>query len=302
MLLNSFNDDTDVGSADKTSVCDACSEDLSSESRLRHILSEFPIERRSKQDLTRADEVLRISLDVAEHLLRCGGEIQRVETTVECICRAEGAVHVEIFCITSLIVAAVRMDDNSYSTQIRRIYSTETNLCKLEMLNAVSRDLCAGRITLSEAEERIRTARFRKKYPIWLSALAYMFTSASFTIFFGGSYLDGAASTIVGLFIYIFSSVFGSKINKFANIAFVSTVAGSVAIFLSFLFPVLNVDLIMIGSIMLLIPGLSFGSSLRDMLFGDTISGMARMIEAVILAATIALGYSIPLILFGGIL
>ena len=52
-----------------------------------------------------------------------------------------------------------------------------------------------------------------------------------------------------------------------------------------------NVDKIMIGTIMLLIPGLSIGNSVRDMLSGETVSGFIRFGQSIITAAIIAFGY-----------
>ena len=60
-----------------------------------------------------ADDLLRLALDVGEGMLKNGGEISRVEDTIERICRAYGAVHVEVFTIISVIHASVRMADDS---------------------------------------------------------------------------------------------------------------------------------------------------------------------------------------------
>jgi uncharacterized membrane protein YjjP (DUF1212 family) len=62
-----------------------------------------------------------------------------------------------------------------------------------------------------------------------------------------------------------------------------------------------NVDMVMIGTIMLLIPGVSFGYAMRDLMFGDTISGALKTIQAVLLAAMIALGYSLAILCVGGL-
>ena len=62
-----------------------------------------------KEVPTDAGSVLAIALDVGAELLRAGGEIHRVEDTVTRICRAYGAEAVEVFAITSLITAEVRM-------------------------------------------------------------------------------------------------------------------------------------------------------------------------------------------------
>ena len=57
------------------------------------------------------------------------------------------------------------------------------------------------------------------------------------------------------------------------------------------LFPMLHSDLIIIGDIMLLIPGLAFCNSIHDMVMGDTISGVLSMFDAVLRALSIAIGY-----------
>ena len=88
-----------------------------------------------------ADQVLSVALDIGERLLHCGGEINRVENTIERICRAYGAKYVEVFTITSVIVAEIRMGDGTYSSQLRRVLSSEmaTDLYMFERLNGISR-------------------------------------------------------------------------------------------------------------------------------------------------------------------
>ena len=71
------------------------------------------------------------------------GEVHRVENTIERICHAYGAVHVEVFSIISFISATVRMPDGSFSSQMRRIRSTSTNLTLIERYNALSRRICS---------------------------------------------------------------------------------------------------------------------------------------------------------------
>ena len=83
-----------------------------------------------KDDFT--EYLLCLALDVGEGMLKNGAEVARVEDTIERICQAYGAVHVEVFTIISMINAAVRMPDGSYSSQLRRVKQTSTNLDKLE--------------------------------------------------------------------------------------------------------------------------------------------------------------------------
>lgn len=47
----------------------------------------------------------------------------------------------------------------------------------------------------------------------------------------------------------------------------------------------------MIGDIMLLIPGIAITNSIRDMLMGDTIAGIMRLIESILWAGALASGF-----------
>ena len=59
-----------------------------------------------------------------------------------------------------------------------------------------------------------------------------------------------------------------------------------------------NMDMIVIGSIVPLLPGVPLTNSIRDFLNGDYLSGTIRMIDAVLVACCIALGVGIVLSAF----
>ena len=65
-----------------------------------------------------------------------------------------------------------------------------------------------------------------------------------------------------------------------------------------FICPSLHMDKIMIGDIMLLIPGLMATNAMRDALIGDTLAGSNRLVAALLLAAALALGFMGAIILF----
>src|SRR5699024_11811920 len=61
-----------------------------------------------------------------------------------------------------------------------------------------------------------------------------------------------------------------------------------------------KLDYIIIGNIMLLIPGIALVTSLRDMIVGDTISGLLGAFEALLRALAIAAGCALVLMQLGG--
>ena len=60
---------------------------------------------------------------------------------------------------------------------------------------------------------------------------------------------------------------------------------------LALIFPSLNPHKILIGDIMLLIPGISLTVAIRNVLVGDTIAGILRLVESILFAAALAGGF-----------
>ena len=63
-----------------------------------------------------------------------------------------------------------------------------------------------------------------------------------------------------------------------------------------------NVAMIMIGTIMILIPGVFFSTALRDLLCGDFLAGTLKIVQALLSTLMIAFGYLLAMFLMGGVL
>ena len=55
-------------------------------------------------------------------------------------------------------------------------------------------------------------------------------------------------------------------------------------------------DMILIGDIMLMSPGLAMTNAVRNMLVGDTISGVVRLAESLIWAGALAGGFMLSML------
>ena len=247
---------------------------------------------------TDAGCILSIALDIAAEILRAGGEVHRVEDTVNRICRAYGAESVDVFAITSLIIAEVRMPDGSFATHTRRVLTTYNHLSRLEALNALSRTICKNPISAEEVQARLQGIREYRPVPEWLCYLGGMLSTGGFTIFFGGTIMDGLAASVIAFFLTLFARFRPLRINGMVKSLISSFAAGVLSVACVKMGFGQNVDKLIIGTIMLEIPGLSFGNSLRDLLCGDTLAGTMRLIQALIQTLMIALGYMAALVLF----
>ena len=71
------------------------------------------------------------------------------------------------------------------------------------------------------------------------------------------------------------------------------------AILLKWVFPSLDEDIVIISAIMPMVPGVAITNAVRDTLQGDYISGGARILEAFLKAAAVALGVGAGMALAG---
>ena len=237
--------------------------------------------------------LLCLALDVGEGMVKCGAEISRVEDTIERICRAYGAVHVEVFSVISYINAAVRMPDGSYSSQLRRIRSVSNDFGILERLNALSRKICAKRPTLDEFDTELRQLKKLKPYSNAVMCLASGLATGAFALLFGGKWNDGLIAFLIGVLIKFVESRMPAKVNVMAKTVISAAIAAAIAIVTARFEIADSADYVIIGAIMVLVPGVSFGTAMRDLLYGDLLAGTLKTLQAILLALMIAFGYMI---------
>lgn len=250
-----------------------------------------------------AEKVLSLALDIGKSMVQCGAEINRVEETVRRICFAYGLEKTEVFSIISMVYATVIDKSGNTNTQMRRIYSYAPNFDRLEKLNSLSRKICACVPSVEEAEAEYKSIFVKKKRFRPTVCLGYIIAAMGFTVFFGGSLLDSVASAPIALVIYLINAyVKSTGVNRLFFTALSSLAAGVMALaFVHFGFGE-NANMIMIGDIMLMIPGLMIVNSVREMLCGDIMSGLLRLLESVIIAMAIACGFAVAIISMGKIL
>lgn len=248
------------------------------------------------------EQLLSCALDIGEQMLISGAEVGRVESAIRYICTAYGCRRTDVFTITSSIVVSVENADGSHSTQTRRVTGTRTDLSRLHRLNALSRDICQRTPDFDFVQAQLENICAQPPYPLWVECLGSALIGFSFAIFFGGSLMDGLVACVLAFFLWCTTWA----LQKAAmNQIFINT---SAAFFLSLAAILLvkngigqDVNKIIIGNIMLLIPGIALTNSLRDMISGDIMTGMLRFFDAVLVAAAIAAGYILAAGLTGGV-
>ena len=241
-------------------------------------------------------------LNMAEAMLVTGAEITRVEDTITRVGLAYGAEHMNVFVITSCIIVTMGMPGGEELTQTRRVLvAGGTDFMKLERFNDLSRRCCMGQVEPESLDEEVQ-AIASMKTDRWRTDLGSVLAAGGFAVFFGGTVADGIVASLFALLICWFQehllpiSMNQLSFNLICSVI-VGTLTGICTNFLTFL----HLDKILIGYIMLLIPGLALTNAIRNVLVGNTISGVMRLIEALLWATALALGFMIAMFLTGGV-
>ena len=247
------------------------------------------------------EQLLTCALDIGENMLISGAEIGRVEDSIRLICSAYGCLRTDVFTITSSIVVSIEDTERRFYTQSRRITGTQTNLTRLDRLNALSRRICAEKPDYETVQASLEKILQQRRYPLWLEILCSAMIGGAFAVFFGGGLADATVAAVLGAFLRVTTFGLGLIHTNQILVNVIATFCLSVLAILSVRWGLGgDANKIIIGNIMLLIPGIALTNSLRDMISGDIMSGLLRFFDAILVAAAIAAGYILAAQLLGG--
>ena len=135
-----------------------------------------------------------------------------------------------------------------------------------------------------------------------LQVLSAGIVSSTLMIIFGGIWFDFIPTFLIGSIGFLIAIWVKKSIDiRFLDMFCAALVIGSLSILFVHLQLASNVDNLIIGAVMPLVPGVAITNSFRDILAGHLISGMARGTEAIFTAAAIGVGIATIFTLVGGI-
>ena len=175
---------------------------------------------------------------------------------------------------------------------MRRIGFHGNDLEKLEKLNAVSRRICAEKPTVDEAMAWLKeTLASCRTYHTGVIYLGNILAGLGFCIVFGGTLLDCLWAGLMGLIIGLVTHFMEKReVNSFFSTILAACLMALPAYAAAGLGWLNSPDAAIIGALMLLVPGLLITNSMRDIIYGDTNSGIFRIVSVVLSALAIALG------------
>ena len=235
--------------------------------------------------------LLDLATDLGYRLAMSGAETFRVEDSICHIMRAYG-IEGEAFAIPNCLTVSVKTADGKPLTRMRRIGYHGNDLDCVERYSNLSRRICAELPSPETALEWLREIeKTPRSYGTIVTLLGNFLGAGGFAILFGSTFWDSLLSGLCGLIVGTVG-IFTDKLkaNLFSRTIIASFLMALAAYFAAGWQIADNADTIIIGALMILVPGLLFTNAIRDIIHGDTNSGINRIVQVLLIAAAIALG------------
>ena len=235
-------------------------------------------------------KLLSAFADIGKAMLVSGAEVYRIEDTMTRLLTAYGAEKGEVVAVPSFITITASFDGDEITT-FRRVTTLNTDLELLDRLNALSRRICAEKPDTQEILKLTEKALNGPVYGHLMRCAAYFLACFAFTLLFTGGLMDAFVSGVIGICIYLLTRL----INKIGgNKVFVNILCGAFASFAAIMLVRLGIgidaDKIIIGAVMVLVPGVELLNGIRDFISGDIQAGLMHISEALFLAVAISVG------------
>lgn len=241
---------------------------------------------------TRRELALDCFLLAGRIMMESGAETYRVEDTMIRMAVSQNMVNSHCFVTPTGIMFS---PSEELATRFVRINNRSTDLERVALVNSVSRNLVSGEYTLQQAyDEMLIIDHTNYRSSIWVQTLAASTASACFFILLGGSWINLPFAFIIGGigFIIVEKILEETRVKIFAEFigAFVIGILASLAVYSGI---ATNLDTLIIGSIMPLVPGLLITNAVRDLMAGHFVSGLSKGAEAFLTAFAIGAGIAV---------
>lgn len=242
--------------------------------------------------MTKLEPTATVAVMAGEIMLKNGGETRRVEETMERMAYACGAASAESFVIPTGVFLTVGDADGHSLTVIRRVRERTINLDRISKVNDLSRKLERQQMDIRQAQAVLeRIAKERTGFSLLPSIAASGMIGATAAVLQHGGWPEVGAAFLAASLVRYEAHVLSRLHSPSVALEFIG--GASVALWgmsLQAQWPQLQESIIIISGIMPLVPGMVMTNALRDFIIGDLVSGISRAMEALLVAAAIAMG------------
>ena len=230
-------------------------------------------------------------------LLESGAEISRVEETINRIAHAYGIESCDPFVLSSGFFLTADSNSDQNFAWVRHIPLSATRLDRVTAVNQLSREIEQGIYSPNEAYQKLQKIQTTPPKAKWSQILASGIGSGCFCYLFGGDAIDSIVSFIAGLLLYVYLlCLVKGRLSKIATNISGGMIVTLIAVLIYQMGLGHHLNEIIIGAIIPLVPGVAFTNGIRDIADQDYIAGAVRMLDALLVTFSIAMGVGLIII------
>ncbi len=238
--------------------------------------------------------IMDLAADLGYELSISGAETFRIEDSMARVVESYG-ISAEVFSIPNYLIVSILTETGKPITRMRRIGYHGNNLDAVEKLNALSRRICSSHPAPEEAMQWLDEVRQTVlRYGVLTYLLGNFLGALGFAVLFGCGPLDMLMAGFCGILGGTLNRFMDKmKVNPFFETIFSAFFMALTAYGLNTHGVVQNVNGVVIGALMILVPGLPFTNAMRDIIYGDTNSGITRFVQVILISLGMALGTAV---------
>ncbi len=249
-----------------------------------------------KKEIKEEYQILSLACKTARLLLENGSEVHRIEQISKKICEHYG-YSCQCFASLTCVVITLENKEGEIFSLVERIENRNTNLNKITRISKLVEEISSH--SYFSFKEELQDIQEEVTYSPLQVLLAHMIGAAFFVFLFQGNHREIFVSGLTG-FCIAFTAFISQKI-KLESL-FVNLLQGMVCSSIPCLFYSLgwiqNVDISIISSLMIMVPGVAFINAIRDLFSGDLVTAQSRLLEVALIGMTLATGSGIALKFF----
>lgn len=249
-----------------------------------------------KEEIRKEYQILSLVCKTARLLLENGSEVNRIEKMTQKIC-AFYSYKGQCFASLTCVVITLENELGEVFSLVERIEHRNSNLHKISQIDRLVYEI-ENYDFLSFQKELEKIEEEENYHEIQL-ILAHMIGAGFFVFLFQGTYREVVVSALTGLCLGLLAK-YSKKINL--ESLFLHLLQGFVCSALPCFFYhiswISNIDIPIISALMIMVPGVAFINTIRDVFSGDLVTAQSRLLEVVLIGMTLAIGSGIALKFF----
>ncbi|HEX3049488.1 MAG TPA: threonine/serine exporter family protein [Aggregatilineaceae bacterium] len=245
-------------------------------------------------------EVLDIVLTAGQAMLQSGAVSFRTEKTMAQIGLGMGADRLELY-VTPTGIIATAFSGSEQRTRVGRVGMLGVNMAQIVAFYKLARYMAMVGGGLSATRHRVALIKSTpRELPTWFMVLAVGLACGAFSQMLGGGVAEFIASMGGAMIAQLLRlRLIRAGVTPFAITVFCGVVASLLAYGISQGIHASRTDLAMIGSVLLLVPGVPLVNSVIDLSNNDLVSAVSRGTLALMLVLSIGIGIMLTLWITG---